>query len=99
MDDAQLRHQHLYNQVNVSGGFAVLGNQYNLTQTVDGNLEQQQWQRLLDSLWYAEMNQRLNDIADNAYDTFEWVFNDLSDDSHPGSEILTEWLTQGTVYC
>lgn len=94
MDDAQLRHQHLYNQVNVSGGFAVLGNQYNLTQTVDGNLEQQQWQRLLDSLWYAEMNQRLNDIADNAYDTFEWVFNDLSDDSHPGSEILTEWLTQ-----
>ena len=46
-------------------------------------------QRLIESLTYLEMNQRISDIAEEYEGTFEWVFDDFISSS---CDSLGEWL-------
>lgn len=69
-----------YGDISIVDSAAVLGDVYGSLH-LHTNQRENRVRELLDSLWYAEINARRNEIRVNHAHTFEWVFDD--DDNLP----------------
>jgi len=85
---------HQYGPITVAGGAAHLGDQYITIHQNEGYIQELQWQQLLASLRFAEMNARYNEIRDTQHETFEWVFHQAERDDGVQQSSLVYWFKE-----
>lgn len=89
----QLPVSHRYGPVTVTGGTAQLGDQYVAVYHDGEHRRERQWERLLASLRFPEINARYNEIKDTQYETYEWVFKPPERGVNKRSSLPT-WLKE-----